>query len=259
MNISFSYNEEKGFDESDIKAICGLWASTKKKYHHTGHKGQGFKSVFSASDSIIISGNYQFQFKKNDEDLISLLIPIWIDDIKKELDYHPGGDQAYQILSSSTDKTKLFLPFNNDFRNYIQSKNFSSIFHPTRLFLATKFDKISIQLPDTSLEISKTITPLNNTFDQVNQFLVKIESVSETVSETHQYHLFQSSRGNGRMGEVKINTSKLELFFPSEKKLNFFIPLFPFVNRTLNLLLMENGMLFQIEKIYIKQTRGIHL
>lgn len=76
-------NNEIGFSEENIGAICKVGASSKakEKQHHIGEKGIGFKSVFSVSDAPEIHSNgYHFRFDRTDpENLLGYVIPTWCD------------------------------------------------------------------------------------------------------------------------------------------------------------------------------------
>ncbi|WP_423600023.1 sacsin N-terminal ATP-binding-like domain-containing protein [Roseateles sp. MS654] len=74
-------NNEVGFNEDNISAICKVGASSKAKdkQHHIGEKGIGFKSVFLVSDAPEIHSNgYHFRFDRTDPDnLLGYVIPTW--------------------------------------------------------------------------------------------------------------------------------------------------------------------------------------
>jgi len=76
-------NNEIGFSEENIGAICKVGASSKAKdkQHHIGEKGIGFKSVFSVSDAPEIHSNgYHFRFDRTDpKNLLGYVIPTWCD------------------------------------------------------------------------------------------------------------------------------------------------------------------------------------
>lgn len=74
-------NNEVGFNEDNISAICKVGASSKPKdkQHHIGEKGIGFKSVFSVSDAPEVHSNgYHFRFDRTDpKNLLGYVIPTW--------------------------------------------------------------------------------------------------------------------------------------------------------------------------------------
>jgi hypothetical protein len=57
-------NNEIGFNEDNVRALCNVGESTKKgKLGFIGEKGLGFKSTFSICQSpTLLSGNYSFKF-----------------------------------------------------------------------------------------------------------------------------------------------------------------------------------------------------
>lgn len=74
-------NNETGFTEENILAICKVGASSKakEKKAQIGEKGIGFKSVFSVSDAPEIHSNgYHFRFdRSNPANLLGYVIPSW--------------------------------------------------------------------------------------------------------------------------------------------------------------------------------------
>lgn len=83
------YNNEVGFQPSNISAICNVGASTKGKHKqgYAGHKGIGFKSVFMVSHRPEIhSRNYHIRFDTvNGTHNIGYVQPIWLDQYEEEL------------------------------------------------------------------------------------------------------------------------------------------------------------------------------
>jgi len=80
-------NNEIGFTEKNVDALCQIGASTKNKSkRYIGEKGIGFKSVFRISDEPhIFSNGFNFKFKEYDETLkLGYIVPYWLDVI---LDY----------------------------------------------------------------------------------------------------------------------------------------------------------------------------
>ncbi|MRW83750.1 DUF3883 domain-containing protein [Pseudoduganella sp. FT26W] len=74
-------NNEVGFSEENINAICKVGASSKAKdkQHHIGEKGIGFKSVFSVSNAPEIHSNgFHFRFDRTaSTNLLGYVIPTW--------------------------------------------------------------------------------------------------------------------------------------------------------------------------------------
>ena len=104
------FNNETGFSEEQIKAICAFGKSTKAKDKNEGYigeKGIGFKSVFKITDKPAISSNgYRFHFGRLDkEGNTEYIIPHWIDD--EELKNYPKEFQ-------NNTHTTLYLPFSKE-------------------------------------------------------------------------------------------------------------------------------------------------
>jgi hypothetical protein len=76
-------NNEVGFLEENVDAICRVGASTKSKQKsgYIGEKGIGFKSVFTVSDAPQIHSNgYHFKFDRTVKgNLLGYVVPHWCD------------------------------------------------------------------------------------------------------------------------------------------------------------------------------------
>jgi hypothetical protein len=80
------FNNEKGFELENIKAISTIGDSTKanlKDLGYIGEKGIGFKSVFAVTPSPhIYSNGYQVCFKEKDAvTRLGYIIPYWVDEV----------------------------------------------------------------------------------------------------------------------------------------------------------------------------------
>lgn len=79
-------NNELGFKEDDVVALCGVGSSTKKNKNlgYIGEKGIGFKSVFMVTDTPqLFSKGFQFGYEFKKENPKSILIPQWIEKLPK--------------------------------------------------------------------------------------------------------------------------------------------------------------------------------
>jgi hypothetical protein len=85
-------NNEVGFAEENITAICRVGDSTKSKNkaENIGEKGIGFKSVFSVSNAPEIHSNgYHFRFDRTKEsNLLGYVVPHWCE---PPTDVRPDG------------------------------------------------------------------------------------------------------------------------------------------------------------------------
>lgn len=78
-------NNESGFEEVHVRAICDAAKSTKANRKKgpdgaTGEKGIGFKAVFQVSDRPEVHSNgYHFRFDRNKHGPFGTVIPEWID------------------------------------------------------------------------------------------------------------------------------------------------------------------------------------
>lgn len=79
-------NNELGFSEKNVRAICDVGRSTKGAHHsgYIGQKGIGFKSVFRVTDKPEIhSGGYHIQFDAQC-DAIGYILPHWVEEEDRE-------------------------------------------------------------------------------------------------------------------------------------------------------------------------------
>jgi len=84
-------NNERGFEEKNVWALCGIGETTKKNRSlgYIGEKGIGFKSVFMITDEPhIYSNGFHFEFKYEEENPISILVPHWVDKIPSYAKQH---------------------------------------------------------------------------------------------------------------------------------------------------------------------------
>ncbi|KAL4234329.1 hypothetical protein ACF0H5_005980 [Mactra antiquata] len=75
-------NNELGFSEKDIKALCDVGRSTKgkHKFGYIGQKGIGFKSVFRVTDAPEVHSNgYHIKFDVNSGPM-GYILPHWIEE-----------------------------------------------------------------------------------------------------------------------------------------------------------------------------------
>jgi len=137
------FNNEVGFTEEQIKAICSFGQSTKaleKNEGFIGEKGIGFKSVFKITDKpAIFSNGYKFYFNKLDDTGVTTeyIIPHWIDD--NEL-------KKYPLQFQKNTHTTLYLPFSKEKKQEKRDKLKEDIKHiePILLLFLKKLTNIKI-------------------------------------------------------------------------------------------------------------------
>lgn len=124
-------NNEIGFSERDVRAICDIANSTKSsskraEVGQTGEKGIGFKAVFRVSDKPQIHSNgYHFEFDSESEP-VKFIVPRWIGD-NEDLPQQERG-------------TEILLPWRKDIAhkvgilfNHVTSMNAESLLFLRRL------------------------------------------------------------------------------------------------------------------------------
>ena len=102
------YNNEIGFEEDHIQALCNIGKSTKGKHQqgYIGQKGIGFKSVFTVTDRPeIYSNGYQICFDAHDGP-IGYILPQWIDEQRKNEEYAQWNTRISLPLKSQSERDK---------------------------------------------------------------------------------------------------------------------------------------------------------
>jgi hypothetical protein len=82
-------NNETGFEEANVRALCSIGQSSKKKaFGSIGEKGIGFKSVFRVSDEPhIVSNGYSFRFRRRDPETgLGFVVPEWVGEAPEGID-----------------------------------------------------------------------------------------------------------------------------------------------------------------------------
>ncbi|KAM9410935.1 uncharacterized protein ACWYII_025836 isoform 8-T9 [Salvelinus alpinus] len=129
-------NNETGFQEKNIRAICDVGRSTKgkHKYGYIGQKGIGFKSVFKVTDCPEIHSNgFHLCFNKTSGPM-GYILPHWVDD-ERPLNTH----LANHTHTSWT--TKICLPLRSE---CYQTRNLFHDVHPSLLLFLHRLRSITI-------------------------------------------------------------------------------------------------------------------
>ncbi|XP_061912312.1 uncharacterized protein wu:fj29h11 [Entelurus aequoreus] len=129
-------NNETGFQEANIRAICNVGRSTKGKhtYGYIGQKGIGFKSVFKVTDRPEIHSNgFHLSFDKTCGP-IGYILPHWTND-ERPLDTLLN-DKFQQSWN-----TKICLPLRSESH---QTRNLFHDVHPSLLLFLHRLRSIII-------------------------------------------------------------------------------------------------------------------
>ncbi|KAI3365403.1 hypothetical protein L3Q82_010485 [Scortum barcoo] len=129
-------NNETGFQEANIKAICDVGRSTKgkHKYGYIGQKGIGFKSVFKVTDCPEIHSNgFHLRFDKSCGPM-GYILPHWAED-ERPLDT-PLKDRNQHSWN-----TKICLPLRAESH---QTRNLFHDVHPSLLLFLHRLRSITI-------------------------------------------------------------------------------------------------------------------
>jgi hypothetical protein len=180
-------NNEIGFSEDNVRAICNVGRSTKTKVEgYIGEKGIGFKSVFRISDKPqIFSNEFQFHFQtQDDENQLGFVTPYWIETVPNYVD---------------SNLTNIILPLRESAKDDLGK--LGEIEHTLILFLCQlktvkidnivddKFHQITRLDKDGKIEIQET-TELGlktRCYKLVKKGLIVPESIQESKRENVKY------------------------------------------------------------------------
>lgn len=127
-------NNEVGFKKDNIVAICavGPKSSTKRSEKgYIGHKGIGFKSIFSITNNPeIYSNGYNFKFNKLDD--LGMINPIWIDNL--------------QITKKDSQFTNFIFPYKDPEESFHSLKDAFNRLNPELLLFLDKLKILEIVL-----------------------------------------------------------------------------------------------------------------
>ncbi|XP_028263346.1 uncharacterized protein LOC114437112 isoform X2 [Parambassis ranga] len=129
-------NNEIGFQERNIRAICDVGRSTKgkHKYGYIGQKGIGFKSVFKVTDCPEIHSNgFHLRFDKNCGPM-GYILPHWTEE-ERPLDAQLKGVNQHSWT------TKISLPLRSESH---QTRNLFHDVHPSLLLFLHRLRSITI-------------------------------------------------------------------------------------------------------------------
>ncbi|XP_058649126.1 uncharacterized protein wu:fj29h11 isoform X2 [Onychostoma macrolepis] len=129
-------NNECGFEENNVRAICDVGRSTKgkHKYGYIGQKGIGFKSVFKVTNCPEIHSNgFHIRFDKKSGPM-GYILPHWVEQER------PVSAGAREIAEQRW-ATKIHLPLRSE--SY-QTKNLFHDVHPSLLLFLHRLRSITI-------------------------------------------------------------------------------------------------------------------
>ncbi len=187
-------NNEIGFSEKNVIAICKVGSSTKTKVEgYIGEKGIGFKSVFRISDEPqIFSNGFQFHFQiQDDENKLGFVIPYWIETVPNYVDFN---------------LTNIILPLRESAKDYLGK--LGEIEHTLILFLRQfKTVKIDNRVDDKFHQITR--------LDKDGK--IEIQETTESGLKTHCYKLVKK----GLIVPESVQESKRENVKSTELILGF--------------------------------------
>lgn len=111
-------NNEKGFEEKHVRAVCQVGQSTKKKTEgYIGEKGIGFKSVFRVTKCpYVFSNGFNFSLPEQDAETgLGYIVPVWQSEVPKTL--NPNNTNIVLPLSDTGDTLKLITDALKDIAN----------------------------------------------------------------------------------------------------------------------------------------------
>ncbi|XP_038073872.1 uncharacterized protein LOC119741972 [Patiria miniata] len=208
-------NNEVGFSESNIRALCDIGRSTKGKHKrgYIGHKGIGFKSVFRVTDKPeITSKGYHVCFDQS-SDQMGYILPTWV------------GPEEIQDVAQMEEPTKpwttrITLPLKGDFQRTTSLVNKFEDVQPSLLLFLNRLRSIIIvkKEENTTSHMSRRDKGGN---------VVEIRHSKHTDS----WLLIKKCLDAAKLQRVGIESTELGLAFPlsdgmsSEQNVFAFLPL----------------------------------
>jgi len=137
------HNNETGFEEKHVRALCQVGKSTKQKAQgYIGEKGIGFKSVFRVTTCpYIFSNGFQFCLPEHDSETgLGYIVPRWV---------------PVQDVQTPSGETTIVLPMDKDEESgRIVTNALRDIAPETILFLTKlKAIQVSVRLPGDEHEV----------------------------------------------------------------------------------------------------------
>jgi len=174
-------NNEVGFNDKNVRAICQVGKSTKKKVQgYIGEKGIGFKSVFRVTTCpYIFSNGFQFRLPEYDEETqLGYIVPSWVNTTP---------------INISTSETSIILPLDKSEKDTSSVISALRDISPETILFLKKLTKlvISIKVPSSTksynLEISKKILSTSVNSQLVELTCIKHETDKKDVLDTYSY------------------------------------------------------------------------
>jgi hypothetical protein len=217
-------NNEEGFQEKNVRAICSIGETTKSKREgYIGEKGIGFKSVFQiTANPHIFSAGYQFSFSdKPDKEVgFGYIIPYWMNEFP-------------QIIKELQDHTCILLPLREGKRKAVQDE-LQQIAPETILFL-NKLKALQIYIND---QIVTKVYRDDSAYPRV-KILNNETSFFYWLSELN----FEKNKEINEEKREGINFRKVSVSFPINMKKRPIVGVFAFLPTSPNL---QSGFDFMI-------------
>lgn len=139
-------NNETGFSESNMEAMCSIGSSFKEKLKgYIGEKGIGFKSVFKVTKSpYIYSNGYRVRFQDEINEIgLGYIVPEWVENVPKV---------------ATNDHTTIILPLNNGKIGFSEVSRMMSEFTPETILFLSKIRQLRFHVEgEYDISISKSI------------------------------------------------------------------------------------------------------
>ncbi|XP_077085850.1 uncharacterized protein LOC143737933 [Siphateles boraxobius] len=208
-------NNESGFEERNVRAVCDVGRSTKgkHKYGYIGQKGIGFKSVFKVTDCPEIHSNgFHIKFDKTSGPM-GYILPHWVEQERPV-------SQAAKDIAEQRWTTKILLPLRSE--NY-QTKNLFHDVHPSLLLFLHRLRSITIfnetekrLVSMTRRDLSHNILEVAHTGGEERWLVVKRilypKKIKDDVESTELALAFQLSKSTSC--EVKPQKQPVFAFLP---------------------------------------------
>jgi hypothetical protein len=191
-------NNEVGFSERNVRAICDVGRSTKGAHHsgYIGQKGIGFKSVFRITDTPEIhSGGYHIRFDAKC-DAIGYILPHWIEE-------HERGHAAVGKGWTTT----IVLPLKEDQLAVSLVRKFQDV-RPSLLLFLHRLRSITVEDQDSG--VTRFMTRSDG-----SEGIIQIEhNTDEGTVEKDTWLVVRKHLHNASQFKAEVEVTEVALAFP---------------------------------------------
>ncbi|KAL6078305.1 DNA binding,ATP binding [Balamuthia mandrillaris] len=224
-------NNEVGFDERDVNAICMVGDSTKaqkKALGYIGEKGIGFKSVFKVTDHPhIFSNGYRIRFAKepDPEFGISYVVPTWVDRVPKRIQRLMNGKTVMALPIPKVTNTSSNHHTTIEASPYQRVAEHLQHISPEIILFLPKLERFTISVETIESSSTLSVSPFSSPASSASSFSSSSRTLLLVDKDTSQFPLICLSfcREGCKQQQNESHDNKNETYFWVNHK-TFFVP-----------------------------------